>query len=78
MRTGGGIAGVVEVGGSLLVLVLFLFFLGGMMLRHSAALYFCTPENEALLSVYTSENEAPLYSLLRTKRCSVGKHNYVR
>ena len=78
MRKGGGVAGVVEVGGSLLVLVLFLFFLGGMLLTHSTALCFCTPENEALLSVYTPENEALLYSLLRTKRCSVGKHNYVR
>jgi hypothetical protein len=78
MRMGGGVAGVVEVGGSLLVLVLFLFFLGGMMLTHSAALCFCTPENDALLSVYTPENEAPLYSLLRTKGSSVGKHNYVR
>jgi hypothetical protein len=55
MSTGGGVAGVVEVGGSLLVLVLFLFFLGGMMLTHSAALCFCTPENEALLSVYSRE-----------------------
>jgi hypothetical protein len=78
MRMGGEVAGVVEVGGSLLVLVLFLIFLGGMMLTHSAALCFCTPENEVLLSVYTPENKAPLYSLLRTKRCSVGKHNYVR
>jgi hypothetical protein len=40
MRTGGGVAGVVEVSGSLLVLVLFLFFQGGMMLTHSAALCF--------------------------------------
>ncbi len=78
MRTGGGVAGVIEVGGFLLVLVLFLFFLGSMMLTHSAALCFCTPGNEALLSVYTPENEAPLYFLLRTKRCSVGKHSYLR
>jgi hypothetical protein len=78
MRTCGGVAGVVEVGGSLLVLGIFLFFLGGMMLTHSAALCFCTPENESLLSVYTPENKALLYFLLRTKRCSVGKHNYRR
>jgi hypothetical protein len=45
------------------VLVLFLFFLGSMMLTHSAALCFCTSENEALLSVYTPENEVLLYSL---------------